>query len=170
MVPNHVPPPTTPKLPPLPFPYSLISQVGPVHPGAQLQMKSLIGCGCNNSSLLDADDDEDEDDASSPPAPPPPLPPLLLPKGFPIELIPRIPRTMIGALLVASADLSSVARPRPLPVRVQVPPFRHGCGAHGCSTISQRVPDRPSAQVHRYWSGAVFSQVPPCMHGSCVPQ
>lgn len=55
-------------------------------------------------------------------------------------------------------------------LRVHVPPFLHGCVAHGCSTISQRSPDRPSGHVHRYESGAVFSQVPPCKHGSCVPQ
>lgn len=55
-------------------------------------------------------------------------------------------------------------------LRVHVPPFRHGCVAHGCSTISQRSPDNPSVHVQRYWSGAVFSHVPPCKQGSWVPQ
>lgn len=51
-----------------------------------------------------------------------------------------------------------------------VPPLLQGLVAHGCSTISQRGPDNPSAHVHRYVSGAVFSHVPPCMQGSWVPQ
>ena len=49
---------------------------------------------------------------------------------------------------------------------VHEPPFLHGCVAHGCSMISQRSPDKPSAQVQRNLSGAVFSQVPPCLQGS----
>lgn len=53
---------------------------------------------------------------------------------------------------------------------VHEPPFLHGCVAHGCSMISQRSPDKPSAQVQRNLSGAVFSQVPPCLQGSWVPQ
>lgn len=57
-----------------------------------------------------------------------------------------------------------------LTLRVHVPPFLHGCVAHGCSTISQRSPDRPSVHVQRYRSGAVFSHVPPCKQGSWVPQ
>lgn len=56
------------------------------------------------------------------------------------------------------------------PTSKQVPPCKHGAGAHGLSTTSQLVPENPSGQVHRYLSGAVFSQVPPFRQGSCVPQ
>lgn len=57
-----------------------------------------------------------------------------------------------------------------LTFNVHVPLFLHGCVAHGCSTIWHRLPDNPSAHVHRYESGAVFSHVPPWRHGSWVPQ
>jgi len=57
-----------------------------------------------------------------------------------------------------------------LTLRVHVPPLRQGLVAQGCSTISHCSPERPSAHVQRYLSGAVFSQVPPCLQGSWVPQ
>lgn len=56
------------------------------------------------------------------------------------------------------------------PSSKQVPPCRQGAGAHGLSTVSQFIPENPSGQVHMYLSGAVFSQVPPLMQGSWVPQ
>lgn len=55
-------------------------------------------------------------------------------------------------------------------LRVHVPPFLHGCVAHGCSTISHRSPDSPSVHVQWNLSGSLFSHVPPCKQGSWVPQ
>lgn len=144
----------------------LISQVGPVQPGAQAQVNSF--CGALGCSIREA---------KSPLLPPPPedtklLPVLFfsafrpsnertLPIGFPIELIPRIPRITVTAGASASSSVLFRASYLAGSLSVHVPPFLHGCVAHGCSTTSQRTPDRPSAQVQRYWSGAVFSQVPP---------
>ena len=161
--------------PPTQFPrYSLISHVGPVHPGAQAQLNSFSGTFCcpwawliREAKLLLL-------------LPLTRLLPVLLsrafrpssdrtlPIGLPMELMPRIPLTAVTdgtssvLLFWASYFTGSFS--------VHVPPFLQGCVAHGCSTTSQRTPERPSAQVQRYWSGAVFSQVPPCIQGSWVPQ
>lgn len=38
------------------------------------------------------------------------------------------------------------------------------------SPISQFLPEYPSGQAQRYWSGSVFMQVPPFLQGRLVPQ
>ena len=145
----------------------LISHVGPVHPDAQVHRNSATG------GRVEADFKFSIVFGMS----------AFRLTGFPIELMPRIPLTAIDVL---DCWLSSNPPPNSyflndvlyekwqdstnLTFKIHVPPFLHGWVAHGCSTISQRSPERPSAQVHRYWSGAVFSHVPPCIQGSWVPQ
>jgi hypothetical protein len=42
--------------------------------------------------------------------------------------------------------------------------------AQTLSTTSQLMPENPSGHLHWYWSGLVFSQVPPLRQGCRVPQ
>lgn len=145
---------------------SLISHVGPLQPGAQVQENSFTTCA-GAAFIWDVSGLER---ASG-----------ILPPGLPIVLMPRIPRTALGTIFVSGsvgwrdANLLVFLSYLNLPLSTltfitQVPPFLQGNGAQGCSTISQRVPDKPSAHVQRYSSGLVFSHVPPCMQGSWVPQ
>lgn len=56
------------------------------------------------------------------------------------------------------------------PASRQEPPLRQGAGAHGLSTTSQLIPEKPSGHLHSYSSGAALAHVPPFKQGSCVPQ